>query len=292
MFQKNVGLAMMAEEESGLLFMEAMDVDCSEKRSATRRDRKRSRSLSNESSKNLKQKDAKRDDNPSSKKRTPQAAFVASKPTTENDQSSDDPFPSSLKCKRTHPQQQKVLWWFSPAHYTPLAVEESMIHVLVRWKKKERGMIRDQPHFRLQQIRKLCRSTGVHLPAALSLRRHHMKRYNPHLSLSQLRLGNQQDIRESAAYFEQAVEETLRQKKIAFWTEGEHKSHIQKNRKDGESFPPTPDFILKNEIRVKKFTKHRGKKTVTEENSICWVEAKMFYGASTIEHDNKSAVRT
>jgi len=273
---------------------EAMDVDLE---NVAKKDRKRSRSLS-ENDSDLQQKAEKKESvvekssdfhRHQSKRQTPKAA---AKPKRD-EQNSDDPFPYLLKCKRIHPHQQKVLWWFSPAEHTPLAVEESMIHVLVRWKEKERGMIRDQPKFRVQQIRKLCRSTGVCLPAALSLRRHHMRRYNPFRSSPQLRLGSEQDIRESAAYFEKAVEETLRQKKIAFWTEGEHKSHIKKNRKDGDPFPPTPDFILKNEILIRKFIRHRGgHKTVTEDRSICWMEAKMFYGASTIEHDNKSAVRT
>ena len=36
--------------------------------------------------------------------------------------------------------------------------------------------------------------------------------------------------------------------------------------------------------------KHWGNKTVTEERSVSRVEAKMFYGASTIPHNTKSAV--
>jgi hypothetical protein len=199
----------------------------------------------------------------------------------------DDPFYFALKCKAVdHPGE---LWWHSPENYVPLATEESMIDVLVKWKKTEKGMMKNQPEFRLNQIHRLCNSKGVHISTALSLRRHHIKRFNPSLTMSRLQMGKEEEIRESARIFEVAVEEFLRAQNVAFWTEGEIKEHIREHRKDGDPYPPTPDFILQEQVRVKKFADHN-RKHVVEERSICWVEAKMFYGASTIAHDGKSAV--
>jgi hypothetical protein len=193
----------------------------------------------------------------------------------------------ALQC--TESENPETLWWHSPENYIPLATEASMVDVLVKWKKTERGMMKSQPGFRLNQIRKLCKSTGVPISQAASLRRHHMKRFNPTLGMSRLQLGNEEDIRESARLFEVAVDGFLRAQNVPFWTEDEHKDHITKHRKDGDPYPPTPDFILKKQVRVKK-CRDLNVKSVVEERSICWVEAKMFYGASTIAHDGKSAV--
>ena len=214
----------------------------------------------------------------------------------------DDPFYFALKCKPS--DQPRLLWWHSPDKHLALATEESMIDVLVKWKKSERGMMKSQPAFRLDQVRKLCRVKGVPIRQALSLRRHHMKRFNPGLRMGQMQLGKEDDVRESARLFEEAVQQFLVSQDVAFWSEGHHKKHIRKHRKEGDPFPPTPDFILQEQVRVQRYTYaphrkgnnnnnnkgHDDKRTVVEQRSICWVEAKMFYGASTIEHDNKSAV--
>jgi hypothetical protein len=202
-------------------------------------------------------------------------------------QSAKDTFYFALQCKEI--ENPDILWWHSPESYIPLATEASMIDVLVKWKKTERGMMKSQPGFRVNQIRKLCKTTGVPISQAASLRRHHMKRFNPTLAMSRLQLGNEEDIRESARLFEVAVDGFLRAQNVPFWTEEEHKDHISKHRKDGDPFPPTPDFILKQQVLLKK-CRDLNRKSAVEERLICWVEAKMFYGASTIAHDGKSAV--
>lgn len=154
-----------------------------------------------------------------------------------------------------------------------------------------------QPEFRVHKLRRITNAKKVPLSTALSLRRHHMKRLNPHIGgMQQLRLGSNDDIRESARLFEEAVEHFLRRQRVEFYSEQEQKAHVRKHRGPGAPYPPTPDFILKRPIRIKQFVLsgrrkgERGRRTILQERSVCWIEVKMFYGASTIEPDGNSAV--
>ena len=177
----------------------------------------------------------------------------------------------------------KVLWWNSPADHVPVSSEEAMIEVLVRWKKKERGMIKDQPPFRLDKIKKqLRKSKGITLTQALSLRRHHMKLLNPKVEMNRLRLGSNEDIRESARLFEEAVKEFLIKCRIAFWTETEQRQLFDNTG--------TPDFLLRKEVVLKKVRGRGDHSRLLEQRKIHWIEAKMFYGASTIPHGTMGAV--
>jgi hypothetical protein len=203
--------------------------------------------------------------------------------------------------------EPKVLLWSSPVPYVPLEVEESMVDVLVKWKKKERGMIKDQPPFRLDQIKRKCRQNDwkISLPQALSLRRHHIKLLNGYKSMPQLGLGGQDDIRESARLFEQAVEEYLVHRGVSFWTEAQQKAEFYKHAQPGQLLKVTPDFLLPpgTSLRVQKVLQgndgnHSDKSSsggghgmqIIKEQVIHWIEAKMFYGASTIAHGTNSAV--
>jgi Protein of unknown function TPD sequence-motif len=201
----------------------------------------------------------------------------------------------------------EVLIWSSPEPYVPLEVEESMVDVLVKWKRKERGMIKDQPPFRLDQIKRKCRQNDwkISLPQALSLRRHHIKLLNGYKSMPQLGLGGQDDIRESARLFEQAVEEYLVHRGVSFWTEAQQKMEFYKHAQPGELLKVTPDFLLPpgTSLRVQKVRRGNGGNHndnsssggghgmhIVNEQVIHWIEAKMFYGASTIAHGTNSAV--
>jgi hypothetical protein len=146
-----------------------------------------------------------------------------------------------------------------------------------------------QPTHRVHKIRHLCQKKRVSLEAALSLRRHHMKRLNPARSMSQLQLGSFEDIKESANLFEQAVATFLRDSGVEFYSEADQKA-AYKERRPGEPFPPTPDFVLTRPVRIKKYVVRKKNKRILEEKTVCWIEAKMFYGASTIEQGDDSAV--
>jgi hypothetical protein len=146
-------------------------------------------------------------------------------------------------------------------------------------------MIKDQPRFRLQKIEKQCKRTGISLIQALSLRRHHLKSLNPYQSMTQLKLGKEADIRESARLFEHAVQEYLTNRDIAFWTEEEQKKRFQQQvaeKQQGElRLIATPDFLLQHSFVLKRVHK----KQTLQELEIHWMEAKMFYAASSIKQN-------
>lgn len=181
-----------------------------------------------------------------------------------------DPFPCALRCKQVQDQPQ-VLWWHSPVPPVKMSVEEGLIDKLVPYQSKERGMFKSQPPHRLQKLRRLCGSNNrISLMAALSLRRHHMKKYSPRLNMTQLRLGDRNDINESARLFEEAVEDFLKRSNVAFYTESDQKSHIARHKKQDEPYPPTPDFILKEPLHIKQYSANGGKKRViVRERSVC-----------------------
>ena len=202
-----------------------------------------------------------------------------------------------------------MLRWKSTEPHVPLAAEEDMLQVILRWGEKERGMLRDQPPFRQAEIQKRCKRNRIHVSQACSLRRHHMSLLNPYKSKEELRLGSTQDIRASAALFEQAIAAFLRRRHIAYLSEQEQKAEFQRTH-PGELVKGTPDFKLKDPVvlsvvytidttpaqkngrHVSNGTKQQQQQQPqrNEKRTIHWIEAKMFYGASTIPHDNRSAV--
>lgn len=214
-------------------------------------------------------------------------------PSPKRSKSNRDPFPSRLRCERLQPGQspKHTLWWYSPDRYIPLAAEQALIPVLLRWGASERKMMKDQPGFRLPQIKKKCHQHQVPLLAALSLRRHHIKRLNPYRSMEQLQLGNSENIRESADLFERAVEDALRKHNIAFYSEQEQKLHNAKRLPD-EPYPPTPDFILKQPVLLRKYKdehhhdhhrhrKHQKNRKILEERCIHCKSSHRFLSYST-----------
>lgn len=187
-------------------------------------------------------------------------------PSSKRSKPNCDPFPSRLRCEVLQPGQspETTLLWFSPDCYIPIAAEQALIPLLLRWGAKERKMMKDQPPFRLPQIKKKCRQHQVPLLAALSLRRHHIKRLNPYRSMDQLQLGDQDVIRISADLFERAIEDALRRQNIVFYTEEEQKKHNAK-RKVNEAYPPTPDFVMKQPVLLRKYKDHPPNQTTNDQ---------------------------
>jgi len=219
----------------------------------------------------------------------------------------EDPFHWCLRCEDVpDTQQHTVIWWHSPVPPIKLDVEIALEPILVPFKKKERGMFKGQPQHRVHKLQRACHHHRIPMTTALSLRRHYMKRYNPGLRMSGLRLGSDQDVRQSARLFEQAVQRQLEQCRVEFYTEIYLKQYIEQHRRPDQPYPPTPDFILKRPVLIKTYFTPRGPRTgkkheqqnrggndnrkVIQEQSIHWIEVKMFYGASNIEADGKSAV--
>lgn len=199
-------------------------------------------------------------------------------------------------------------WKSSQPHIMPLAVEEDMLKVILRWGERERGMMRDAPPFRLAEIQKRCQRHGIPLSQACSLRRHHMSLLNPYKSKESMQLGSLKDIKRSAELFEDAIAAYLHKQQISFWSEEEQKAEFLRTH-PGQLIKGTPDFKLKQPILLTVVTTNHENHAhgtnnqqtqtlesrqhnirLTKQRTIHWIEAKMFYGASTIPHDDRSAV--
>jgi Protein of unknown function TPD sequence-motif len=195
-----------------------------------------------------------------------------------------------------------VLRWPSPVDYVPLATEKAMVDVMMKRNgKNERGMLKNKPphvvrKFR-QALRQIHESTSSAAAAttattpcmtfsqACSLRRHHIKLLNPFQRMTQLGLGEEADILESARIFEAAVESCLKDAGMEYLTE---KAQRERAQNDQEPLRATPDFIFPRPVLLRKVrcgdsgNTGDSNEVVLEERVVHWIEAKMYYGASTI----------
>ena len=197
-------------------------------------------------------------------------AIVTTERNDEDEVENESPFLSYvLRCQPVPLEEQLILWWHSPTPPVPLSVEKDFIDVLIPYKRRERGMFFKQSYHRKRELLRLCEVKRVNFRVALSLRRHHMKRLNPYLSLEQLGLGDDVTIRESARLFELAVQEFLERHHVTFYSEDDQRAYIEEHRQPGQPSPPTPDFILQKQIRIRKFKIGRGNaRLIIEELSV------------------------
>lgn len=181
-----------------------------------------------------------------------------------------DPFPNALRCKPIDMSPEininyQTVEWYSPDAPIPIEMEEAIIPTLVQYGARERGTFVFQTMKRLQNVKNILLKVNntrmrreqslqnppkMDLMQALSLRRHHMKQMNPNLSMTQLHLGLEQNIQRSAQLFEKSMEDFLVQNYVSYYNEQQQKQHILQNKKENEPYPPTPDFVLKDPIRV------------------------------------------
>lgn len=139
---------------------------------------------------------------------------------------------------------------------------------------------------RYKEIARKCKKP-MQLPQALSLRQQHIQHMNPGFRMRTLGLGNEEDIRQSADLFETSVESYMMQCNVPFLTEKHQKQRLPK----GVPTPATPDFLLLEPTLLSTIMpSYPGQEPEPSEYVIHWVEAKMFYGASTIARDSESAV--
>jgi hypothetical protein len=187
----------------------------------------------------------------------------------------------------TQPTTKQTLRWHAIHPHVPMQNEKGMLKTLLRWKEKEHGMIKSAGD-RYKEIKRKCKQ-GMQLLQALSLRRQHIQHMNPGRRMPALGLGKEEDIRQSAAIFETSVESYLKRCNIAFLTEKQQKERLPK----GQPSVATPDFMLLEPTLLSTIMPAQaGQQPETSEYVIHWMEAKMFYGASTIARDSKSAVGT
>jgi hypothetical protein len=181
-----------------------------------------------------------------------------------------------------------------------IQTEYAVLPLLMKYGKKEHGMFKYQNKFRLYKLKKACYEKKIRLDQALSLRRHHIVNCNPpNYILSKLGLGSYEDIKKSSFLFEEALIRYLRAKDVSFIDEETQKKNFNKQCKEAQTkshylaMPPTPDCLLSETIEIVKKRKNnlsyhdRSKYNSFEVN---WIDAKMFYGASTIELGSHGAV--
>jgi hypothetical protein len=176
-----------------------------------------------------------------------------------------------------------VLPWGPPYNIPSIEAEEALLPLLIQYGEKERGMMCRQHYPRIKAIKNACSKYKIDLDQALSMRRTHIMLMNPNIQdLSRLGLGNMSDVRQSADLFEQAVAAHLRRNGIRFYTESDQRAMAQKK---GQITPPTPDFLLEESIILESSSS-----PLSYSQPIHWIEAKMFYAASTIPDGSKNAV--
>ena len=181
-------------------------------------------------------------------------------------------------------------WKASPhAHHPVIEAEEALLPQLLKYGRKERGMFRTKPSWLVERVEQLCHQNGIDLIQALSLRRTHMRLLNPGMDMSKLHLGSNDNVRASAALFEEAVEDYLHSQDVPFMTEEEQKAaHKQKNGTYAKT-PPTPDFVFPNPTRLR-YTAAGDDRAADSSPLISFIEVKMFYGAGTIPDESPNAV--
>jgi len=194
----------------------------------------------------------------------------------------------------TQPQQpptenHQELWWQDKDQPVPIASEKHVLDVLLRRGDKERCMICKQPPHRLRQIQRIVNEApGLTMVQALSLRRHHIMLRNPGKRPPQLGLGDEESIRKSADIFERTIEDCLVQQGISFLNE------TQQKQSEDRGIRLTPDFLFSQPVQLVRYrvAKKGGGRQPQPPIAIHWVEAKMFYGASTIPHGTGGAIGT
>lgn len=184
----------------------------------------------------------------------------------------------------------------------PIQTELAILPLIMQYGKKEHGMFKYQNQYRLHKLKKACYDNKIRLDQALSLRRHHIVNCNPHNHvMSKLGLGSYTDIKNSSLLFEQALIKYLKAKNVSFIDEETQKKNFYKQCKEDNktksnylAMPPTPDCLLVQTIQIVKKNKKckRSNHNTSKSNSfeVNWIDAKMFYGASTIEFGSHGAV--
>ena len=194
-----------------------------------------------------------------------------------------------------------VLHWESPNSHPAVEAEEAMLKQLIKYGKKERGMFRTKPAWLVERVDQLCRYNDIDLIQALSLRRTTISLLNPGMDMAKLQLGSNDNVRASAALFEEAVEDYLHAQDVPFITEEEQqRAHKEENGIHTKT-PPTPDFIFPRPTRLRYTMTGDGAATGGASSSsstagdssmplINFCEVKMFYGASSVPDGTRNAV--
>jgi len=165
-----------------------------------------------------------------------------------------------------------------------MKTELSILPILIPYNEKERRMMKNHPQSRITKLEEASSKYNMTIYQSCSLRRHYIKYYNPYKTMSQLKLGKMVDIKRSANIFEQCVENYLTKCNIDFISEAQQRLGV--NRRENIAQAATPDFLFKTPITIELMNDNNEKNI---NNVIYWIEAKMFYGASSIPFGTNNA---
>eukprot|EP00555_Chaetoceros_dichaeta_P007926 CAMPEP_0198263292 /NCGR_PEP_ID=MMETSP1447-20131203/11661_1 /TAXON_ID=420782 /ORGANISM="Chaetoceros dichaeta, Strain CCMP1751" /LENGTH=313 /DNA_ID=CAMNT_0043951829 /DNA_START=32 /DNA_END=973 /DNA_ORIENTATION=- len=186
------------------------------------------------------------------------------------------------KLKRKKPTELPTLYWHNFYPVIPSESENALLPILFPLGKFERGSMKTQPSFRVKIIMKSCEEHGMQLEQALSLRRQHMKLFNPHVGDMNLGLGESKDISITANLFKQAVLKYLKKQQL----------HLEAIEQTTDNMISTPDFMLRCPVRMITHQIASEDSNFGEHGQINWIEAEMSYGASTVHCESSSSVDT
>ena len=314
------------------------------KRSRSRPKKKTTQSSNNSACAKKQQQQQQKDNQELLKEEEEERREAMSRPQSPMPKNNVDDFDNKFSQQQQHEEEESAsasvyLRWDSPADLVPLHEEEAMMKmVLERHGKSERGMLKDKPPFVITKFRKQLSQKAPTMTMAqlCSLRRHHIKRLNFYKRMSELRLGQENDILKSAMIFEDVIQTFLNNQQVEFWSEKEQGKIASSEKRPTIA---TPDFLLKKPVVLQKTRRkndngdgekckrnrsrshrhdhhghgggnnrpnsnqqqqgklqqqnrplkkeHEQEVVVLEGQTIHWIEAKMFYGASTIPRGKK-----
>jgi len=176
------------------------------------------------------------------------------------------------------PNEVLSLYWLNNYPIVTNDAESALLLRLLPYGKIERGMMKDHPIYRVQQIAECSNEHDFKLEQALSLRRYHICLLNPNAHSINLGLGSEKEISGTAKRLKNAVSTYLHKCDIP---------HATKEESFEEAIPEgkmeqTPDFFLPLPIDLTTEQPSNRFSSFTERTKINWIEVKMCYGVSTI----------
>jgi len=174
------------------------------------------------------------------------------------------------------------LYWVNGYPLVTIETEHALVPLLLSWGEHERGMMKDHPIYRVNQIMDRCSTHGIMLQQALSLRRYHMRLLNPNInSTHRLGLGTDEKICGTAKRFKSAVETYLRECGIPYEMKETRNLKSIEEVIPGEGILQTPDLLFHGPVNVTTDQPSNGSSSLTEKGQVNWIEIKTCYGASS-----------
>jgi len=180
------------------------------------------------------------------------------------------------------PNEVLSLYWLNNYPIVTNDAESALLLRLLPYGKIERGMMKDHPIYRVQQIAECSNEHDFKLEQALSLRRYHICLLNPNAHSINLGLGSEKEIYGTAKCLKSAVSTYLQKSNVTYAMKDE--SFEEATR--GENMVYTPDFFLTHPVNLAIDQPSNGFSSFTEQAKINWIEVKMCCGVSIAPSDS------